>query len=95
MSILSIDDLRRTLIEGIDSVLDRPLRRAWLTSEQRRVLKAQRAFWESADQTTLEKAYSLFRSTGKVSDSDDCNKPDGTDPCNPDDPTDTVPGPGW
>lgn len=59
MPILNPDELRRNILEGIQYVLDHPVR-FWLTDEQKRVLKSQRGFWESATKPELDRLYSFY-----------------------------------
>ncbi len=80
MAIVSPEDLQRSLIDGIQYVLDRPLR-YWLTDEQKRVLKAQRAFWQDAPQATLQDLFNRFRQSSHATGPADVSRePDESEP---------------
>lgn len=63
--IASVDELRRAIVQGIDSVLEAPwIVSRWMTAEQRRLLKAQRAFWQADDGTQLNQLLALYEREG-------------------------------
>jgi hypothetical protein len=62
-AITGADDLVRATIDGIQYVLDRPVR-FWVTDEQKRILKAQRQFWQDATPALKEQFYNAYKQTG-------------------------------
>jgi hypothetical protein len=69
-AVTSAEDLVRNTLDGIQYVLDRPVR-FWVTDEQRRILKAQRQFWQDAPAATREAFYNAYKQTGYHADPDE------------------------
>jgi hypothetical protein len=63
VAIVSADDLVRSTIDGIQYVLDRPVR-FWITDEQKRILKAQRQFWQDATPAVKDQLYNAYKQAG-------------------------------
>lgn len=56
MPYLTVEELRKHILEGIDSVLDAPwIIRKFVSNADRRLLRAQRRYWQSEDGTGLAK----------------------------------------
>jgi hypothetical protein len=70
MAIVSADDLRRSILDGIQYVLDRPVR-YWVTQEQKRVLKAQESFWQNATPAVMQDLFERYRQATTSSQSAD------------------------
>lgn len=59
-TITSADDLNKETLGDIDRTLGSIRAMIILNSTQKRLLRAQRRYWESADQATKDKLYQLF-----------------------------------
>jgi hypothetical protein len=60
VAIVSADDLIRSTIDGIQYVLDRPVR-FWVTDEQKRILRAQQQFWADATPAMKELFFNAYK----------------------------------
>ena len=55
------EELRRVIVDGLDTLHGRPLAWAFMSSEQRQVLLAQRDFWIKDDGTQLDRLLVLMQ----------------------------------
>ncbi len=60
-TIQDVNGLRQYVVEGIDDALNRPIISRFLTAEGKRVLQAQRDFWQQAGEAPLSQLLSLFQ----------------------------------
>lgn len=59
-AITNMEELRSAVVREIDATLTEPIVSRFMSAETARMLKAQRAFWQSDDGVQLNKLYSLF-----------------------------------
>ncbi len=52
--------MRMTILADIDALMSRPFVWVAMSDEQRRLVRAQRAYWESADVVTLQRLLDLL-----------------------------------
>jgi hypothetical protein len=58
---MTVEELRGQLVSGIDGILEAPwIISRLLTPEHRRLLRAQRAYWQGDDGSQLQKLLDLF-----------------------------------
>lgn len=50
----TINELQDRIVTGIDTALETPILRRFLSAEQKRTLRAQRRFWAEDDGTQLQ-----------------------------------------
>lgn len=57
---LSVEELRKNIVKGIDDALSRPIISRFISTESARIMRAQREFWHNDDGTNLNKLLALY-----------------------------------
>jgi hypothetical protein len=60
--IFTTDDVRRECVEGANAILEAPrLISRFISEDMKRLVRAQRRYWESASQTELQKLLDILQ----------------------------------
>ena len=59
-TIHDVEEMRAAVVTGCDKALTMPIISRFLSEEQKRLLQAQRDFWQSADALPLNQLYEAF-----------------------------------